>query len=255
MKNKSAVKVVLDLFSGTGSATKHYRDDPRYFVVSVDIDGALLNGGDVFFKKDIFDFWKYVEVGNLDRYLDQEIDVGQGWEVVFVWASPDCKRFSMAGGSNMPDHWHHGHPLSSETFTACRNVAAALQIIEYYDPPYWALENPVGMLRKMPFMGLHPRRTVTYCQYDDSHKRMKPTDIWGMLPPTWKAKSCKQGDKCHVPAPRGSSNGTQGLPYEEKIKIPEQLVLSIKYACESENWYRLRWSMLEDWENVPQRGG
>ena len=59
MKNKSAVKVVLDLFSGTGSATKLYRDDPGYWVVSVDIEPQSLNGADAFFKMDIFDFWKF----------------------------------------------------------------------------------------------------------------------------------------------------------------------------------------------------
>jgi hypothetical protein len=53
------------------------------------------------------------------------------------------------------------------------------------------------------------RRTVTYCQYGDD--RMKPTDIWGDVP-NWHAKDpCKNGDDCHVAAPRGSTTGTQGL--------------------------------------------
>lgn len=40
---------------------------------------------------------------------------------------------------------------------------------------------------------------------------MKPTDIWTNLK-EWKPKqACKNGNKCHVSAPRGSRTGTQGI--------------------------------------------
>ena len=239
-------KVVIDLFSGTGSATRPYRQDSEYYVIAVDIEDVGLEGADAFYQMDIFDFWNYVRDGKLAKDLDADLDWNK-WEIVFVWASPDCKRFSMAGGSTMGNHWYHGNPMSSEAFTALRNVASAIQIIEHFDPVYWALENPVGLLRTMPLMGLHQRRTVTYCQYDDPHRRMKPTDIWGILPVTWKPKSCKAGDKCHEAAPRGSRSGTQELTYAEKISIPEKLIQSIKDHCELQNWYRLRWKVLSDY--------
>ena len=73
--------------------------------------------------------------------------------------------------------------------------------------------------------GLH-RVTVTYCQYGDT--RMKPTDIWTNMT-SWKPKSmCKNGDKCHVSAPRGSRTGTQGIKgYKDRSRIPEDLFKEI----------------------------
>lgn len=70
------------------------------------------------------------------------------------------------------------------------------------------------------------RHTVTYCQYGDN--RMKPTDIWtnNVL---WKPMPmCKNGDNCHVAAPRGSKTGTQGLANAfERSKIPQVLCYEI----------------------------
>ena len=78
-----------------------------------------------------------------------------------------------------------------------------------------------------------PRYTVTYCQYGD--KRMKPTDIWTNHPNPCFKPPCKNGDPCHVPAPRGSQTGTQGLENSiEKAKIPKELCYHIVDICEGE---------------------
>jgi hypothetical protein len=71
------------------------------------------------------------------------------------------------------------------------------------------MENPRGMLRKLEVVKDLPRYTVTYCQYGDT--RMKPTDLWGVVPKWSPRPTCKNGDTCHVSAPRGSRTGTQGL--------------------------------------------
>ena len=43
---------------------------------------------------------------------------------------------------------------------------------------------------------------------------------------------CKNGDPCHVAAPRGSKTGTQGLKGSyERSKIPEDLCLEILKSC------------------------
>lgn len=72
-----------------------------------------------------------------------------------------------------------------------------------------------------------PRHTVTYCQYGDD--RMKPTDLWTNLDWTPR-RACKNGDSCHVSAPRGARTGTQGrdgavlrsmVPYELGSEILE----------------------------------
>ena len=67
-----------------------------------------------------------------------------------------------------------------------------------------------------------PRYTVTYCQYGD--ERMKPTDIWTNHPAPCFKPRCKNGDPCHVSAPRGARTGTQGLKgSKERSVIPEEL--------------------------------
>lgn len=83
----------------------------------------------------------------------------------------------------------------------------------------------------MDFMQNIPRYTVTYCQYGD--KRMKPTDIWTNHPNPKFKPPCKNGDRCHEPAPRGSSTGTQSLKNRiEKAKIPNELCEHIVEICE-----------------------
>ena len=82
----------------------------------------------------------------------------------------------------------------------------------------------------MDFMRGLPRYTVTYCQYGDT--RMKPTDIWTNHPnPNFKP-ACKNGDKCHVSAPRGSATGTQGIKGSKaRSVIPEELCEYVANIC------------------------
>lgn len=90
------------------------------------------------------------------------------------------------------------------------------------------IENPRGMLRKMPFMQEFKRHTIWYCQYGD--KRAKPTDIWTNSK-TWIPRpQCHNGNKnCHHhPSPRGSKTGTQGIKSSyDRSRIPEQLCIEI----------------------------
>jgi hypothetical protein len=90
------------------------------------------------------------------------------------------------------------------------------------------IENPRGMLRKMPFMQDFKRHTVWYCQYGD--ERAKPTDIWTNSEKWIPKPVCKNGNKnCHhSPAPRGSKTGTQGRKGSfERSKIPKMLCIEI----------------------------
>ncbi len=64
---------------------------------------------------------------------------------------------------------------------------------------------------------------------------MKPTDIWHNS--SWASKAmCKNGDKCHTPAPRGSKTGTQGLKGAvDRSVVPRKLCLEIIKLCEKQN--------------------
>lgn len=101
-------------------------------------------------------------------------------------------------------------------------VRHTIDLIEEYKPTWWFIENPRGVLRKLPVMEGLERKTVTYCQYGDT--RMKPTDIWTNA--TWWTPRpvCKSGDKCHEAAPRGSRTGTQGIKgAKDRGRIPPAL--------------------------------
>lgn len=153
-----------------------------------------------------------------------------------IWASPPCTTYSLAAIS------HHRNGIIPKTEFAVKSdrlVKATLALIAHYDCIFY-IENPRGMLRKMPFMQHLERTTITYCSYGDM--RMKPTDIWSnniasmFNPAGWKPRpKCFNGNlKCHhEAAPRGSKTGTQGLKGDyNRSKLPVQLCQDIIAATE-----------------------
>jgi hypothetical protein len=150
-----------------------------------------------------------------------------------LWASPPCQGFSVA---SIGHNWTGGKgayiPKSDSALLSIELAKKTISLIEESKPTWWFIENPRGILRKMPFMieaiermgGV--RHTITYCQYGDT--RMKPTDIWTNAL-WWKPRHvCKNGDNCHESAPRGSKTGTQGLKGdEERSRIPPALFTEI----------------------------
>lgn len=154
------------------------------------------------------------------------------WIPDIIWASPPCTGFSVA---SIGTHWTGGKeayiPNSDTARLGMRLVGKTQEIISHYNPKYWFIENPRGVLRKLQLMQHLPiRNSVTYCQYGD--ERMKPTDIWtnnGLWIPR---PMCKNGDSCHVAAPRGSKTGTQGRKGSyERSMIPDELCLEVLRSC------------------------
>jgi len=159
-----------------------------------------------------------------------------------IWASPDCTTFSVAAISH---NWEYLHdipfPKRSQAVKGFSNILHVLRIIQQLKPKYWFIENPMGMLRSMPWMKSLPRKEVTYCSYGDI--RMKPTDIWTNCSHWTPRPKCHNGNKdCHHErAPRGSSTGTQGLKNaEERSRIPQQLCEEIVLACENDGAKAIR---------------
>jgi hypothetical protein len=148
-----------------------------------------------------------------------------------IWASPPCTGFSVAA---IGHHWMGGKgayiPKTDTAKLGIELVKKTLEIIEHFQPTYWFMENPRGVLRKLDVVKGLNKQSVTYCQYGD--ERMKPTDIWTNSI-MWEPKPmCKNGDPCHVAAPRGSKTGTQGRANAyERSKIPEQLCREILKSC------------------------
>lgn len=152
-----------------------------------------------------------------------------------IWASPDCSTYSIAAISHHRRRDDNGNlaPYSEYAKFCDRVNQHVIGLMLALTPKYWFIENPRGGLRKMNFMSGLPRYTVTYCQYGDT--RMKPTDIWTNHPNPKFRPVCKNGDSCHVSAPRGARTGTQGLKGStERSVIPPELCKHIVEICNKE---------------------
>ena len=208
---------VLELFAGTRSIGKSF-EKRGHEVFSVE------------WNKDFESINLYMDIGKLTA----EETLGKFGNPDVIWASPDCATFSVAAIS----HHRRKDPQSgnlipiSDYAKFCDEVDQhVIVLIKQLNPKYYFIENPHGGMRKMSWMKGLPRYTVTYCQYGDT--RMKPTDIWTNHPNPRFLPPCKNGDRCHTPAPRGARTGTQGLAGSVmRSIIPEALCEHIVDICE-----------------------
>jgi len=154
----------------------------------------------------------------------EDLDSGDYPNINFVWFSPDCICYSVM--SFPQGHFKDGVAVTDAAKAADAAVIAGLDFIKSIDPKFWVMENPRALLRKRPFVQDLDRVTVAYCRY--GHDRMKPTDLFGVLPVGFEPQMCKNGHTDHIAAPRGSRTGTQGpQTAAERAIVPPALALDI----------------------------
>ena len=156
---------VLDLFSGTKSVDKAILElFPDAEVVSVDFE-----------KK--YNPTHCVDVLEFDYKQYSHFDV--------IWASPNCKEYSCAKQRGIRDFPE-----------ADKLVLKTLEIIDYFQPKYYFIENPwTGLLKTRPFMKDRPYYRVDYCCYRRGCK--KPTAIWTNLT-NFIPKKCVRKECPHI---------------------------------------------------------
>jgi hypothetical protein len=220
---------ILDLWCGSKSATQAFAD-AGHEVISVDIDPQ----------------WNPTICKDILDVTLQELEAFGRFD--FIWASPDCSVFTIAAAGQ-------GHFLLPDVEPRTRkakDMVLRIMHTRFLCENLWPrigfmIENPRGLLRKLPILRGLGRRTVTYCSYGDG--RMKPTDLWGVLPGWASHPPCyNENPNCHHErSPRGSDSGTQGLEWSDRIRIPIELSREIFEACE---FYK----KIEDWGTLDKWG-
>ena len=198
--------IIYDFFAGTGSATKAF-EAAGHTVIKVELDP--------YFEANERDILGLTAEGLISKYGRPD----------FIWASPPCQKFSVA---SLWKYWAKSPngpiPKHPSVYEAINLMKHTLKLIEDLQPVKgWILENPRGMLRKQEFMSQYPRQTITYCQYGDT--RMKPTDLWGIVPNWTPRAMCRPLAPCHESSPAGTNAGGTGKLRNARLRsmIPYEL--------------------------------
>lgn len=140
-----------------------------------------------------------------------------------IWASVPCTWFSIASKWK---HWNKDKtPKTLFADAGIKTLENTIDIINHFDPIYWYIENPRGMMRHLEIMKKFKRHTVTYCEYGDN--RRKPTDIWTNNTLWSPRPMCDDFKPCKV---TGSTNSLN-TPAQRSI-MPPELCIEILHSCQ-----------------------
>ena len=198
------MKLLLELFSGTGSVGKVAKE-MGFEVVSLDLKNADINC-------DILN-WDFTQ------YPIKHFDM--------IWASPPCTEYSRAKTTGI-----------RKIDEANKIVLKTIEIIKYFQPTVFIIENPqTGLLKNQPFMDEFSYVDVDYCMYGFNYR--KRTRLWNNLV-HFQAKKCdrncgKMIGNRHIETAQRLPSGTKNDWGEnftkhtqtDLYKIPEKLIYDI----------------------------
>jgi len=145
-------KIMWDLFSGLGGASQYFDLNREWEVYRFENNYELL---------------PYAPLNTQWR----DVSEWRRWfrdypEPDFIWASPPCLEFSQAFEAPGPRAARAGQDFTPNL----ELVKVAQEIIEYFDPEHWAIENVAGASKHLsPLLG--------------RYQRLGPFLVWGNLPP------------------------------------------------------------------------
>ena len=144
---------IWDLCSGTGSVSRVWRE-AGHETLTVDYNPKC--GADICTDLMTWD------------YTDFALEPPD-----FIWCSPDCTQYSIA---------RTRAKTPRDLINSDRLVQSCLDIIQYWRPRYWVIENPqTSLLKTRPVVQGLEFKDVTYCSYGAPYK--KKTRLWTNL--TW----------------------------------------------------------------------
>jgi site-specific DNA-cytosine methylase len=150
---------MLELFSGTGSVGSVFLDH-GWEVISLDRDLPADINCDIL-------SWDYQSTFPPNYFQ-------------FIWASPPCTEYSIAktvGTRNIEE--------------SNKVVQRALDIIEYFHPCHWVMENPqTGLLKRQECIMALPFDDLDYCKYGMPYR--KRTRLWNNIPNYVPRPLCKR---------------------------------------------------------------
>ena len=209
---------VLELFSGTRSVGKCC-DKLGWESYSVD-----LMSDDADFKGDIMEF-------DYKQFPKDSFDI--------VWASPPCTNYS-----KLQDGWLgrmrkgqiYTREIQEKEMTADdKLVIRTLEIIEYFNPEHWFIENPASSrMKDRLYMKDKPFYLVDYCMYSDWGYK-KRTRIWTNKK-DYNAKLCDKNCGNMVGNLHKTNLGNterkqktkgKGTTQNDRYRIPEDLIFSL----------------------------
>lgn len=149
--------VILDLCGGTGAWSAPYREAGYQTVIVDPLAPRELDG--MAFR------------GSLEGFIWSNAYRCYG-EIRGVLAAPPCDHFSGSGAQYWP-----AKDADGRTAEAIKVARQCLEIITLVEPTWWALENPVGRMRRLvPEVG-PVRLQFDPCDYGDAYT--KRTQLFG----------------------------------------------------------------------------
>ena len=195
---------LLELFSATGSVGKVARS-LHWNVVPLDLKGADISCN-------ILD-WDYKQLPS--GYFDM------------IWGSPPCTEYSIAKSKGVRKI-DEAHAI----------VLKTLEIIKYFKPKVWFIENPqTGLLKKQTFMKDLHFVDVDYCKYGMPYR--KRTRLWNNIT-SWQPRPLCKRD-CGMMEGKRHKETAQRAPSGKKVDWKENFTL-----FKQSELYRIPNDLIED---------
>ena len=183
------MKHTLELCSGYASFSHVAKSDFNCETVTVDIDPYF----NPTFCVDILK-WDYQRA-----FEPLHFDI--------IWCSPPCTEYSNQKRSGV-----RNLELADSIVLKC------IEIIRFFKPPLWCIENPyTGMLKRRWFMADLPSFHVDYCAYDPDLGMKKQTMIWTNHP-SFLPRTCPGPGRCPSMIDRRHIKTCTGSYWEESWK-------------------------------------